>query len=767
MLHRPPARLLAILTIASLAAAVPTAAASPPAPAPAAAPIDLAHPEAGITDPAGGMAAVPMRCTAGQVDLNHASVTQIGTRLGLARPIAERVIEARPYLRSTDLEVVAGIGPGRLRQIEDEGSSCATPPTLPPPAGEACTDATKVDVQTASISRIQSGLGLARPIAERLVATRPIATRRHLTRVSGIGPGRLPDVLARSCLTPAPIATATTEWRWGTGTTGGLVERDGFQLAVPPGRITAPAGAWLSITPLPDDPGPTADLHVSGLWTGEVAVTLPRMDAALLPSGWTDPVVLHQPDAWDLLWSGSALHDDGTGLTIATTTLSPYTSAFVDPTVISLPGAERPMTQLEWINHLNERSLAPFTPPAETELPGCDDTGRVVTNAFIPAEQISCSSSLVAGRARWTVTNATGDTLAGLAGEGAVANLYFDGPIAIVSDRAGDNALLALATDARNRSATAAGGDGFTLTPGASITFELGPSTTGRLVFQDDALGTVVNYVFAQAMAFVTKATPSPAQVAGIPAQCVASVYATNGGRFDGRSIADCVLDQAETAIQLTGQAGTGTPLGKIATGIKVAKWFTLALDALSGLADLQGFDGTHVDVQHRYVPPPSSGGGLGGRVGPLGGPDGTLPADAQALTDAIGRFPSGSSYLVTSGEPKVAYGITVGGDYLCFAQQYPVRDNLSTGSLFWTSENSTPAHCEPGPNRVIPLNATNWVLRRGDTPASYLLDATGHIRAIPDGGCYLALANRYLVLDRTSQAEIDKFPTSSQPACG
>ena len=163
------------------------------------------------------------------------------------------------------------------------------------------------------------------------------------------------------------------------------------------------------------------------------------------------------------------------------------------------------------------------------------------------------------------------------------------------------------------------------------------------------------------------------------------------------------------------------------------------------------------MDFQHRFVGAP-----------PEGRLDGTLPADQSTIVDAIGRFPGGASYLVTSDAPNLGKGIVSGPDFTCLAQLYPVRDNLTTADLFWFQEADTPAGCPEGgvTARSLPDGATNWILRQG-TGEAVFLNAAGQVEPINDGGCYEYLADRYFVLDWIHPDQIQALPTAGSGACG
>lgn len=107
-------------------------------------------------------------------------------------------------------------------------------------------------------------------------------------------------MLAKSCLTPAPVRSAESSWRWAYSSQTTTVSRDKYALSVPAGVIDE-VGGWASITPIdrsitdttPAGPlvtgdQPTADFHIYATWTGggdTVTVQLPA-----------DPVLASNPD---------------------------------------------------------------------------------------------------------------------------------------------------------------------------------------------------------------------------------------------------------------------------------------------------------------------------------------------------------------------------------------------------------------------------------------------------------------------------------------
>jgi DNA uptake protein ComE-like DNA-binding protein len=277
---------------------------------------------------------VTMTCRTGQSDINHATVDELRAALAVDTPVAQRVVAWRPFLSPKDLAVVEGIGPGKLAAILASNNSCATPTSYPPPSQDACLD-DKVDLAAAPLSQLMSRLGVTQPIAQRIIDARPYASLRHVTpeRVGGIGKGTLDKVVAKSCLTPTPVRSATNSWRWAYKSQTTTATRDKFALTVPSGVVDG-AGGWASVTPVdnsqvadtPEGPlvtrdAPSADFHIWAAWQGggdTVTVQLPQ-DVILAESpAWVPVLIHHKSDGTqDGAWGSAVVWDKAAG-TVAT-----------------------------------------------------------------------------------------------------------------------------------------------------------------------------------------------------------------------------------------------------------------------------------------------------------------------------------------------------------------------------------------------------------------------------------------------------------------
>src|SRR5262249_36409258 len=141
-------------------------------------------------------------------------------------------------------------------------------------------------------------------------------------RTPGLGTSSQLAITKNGCLTPASIVTATTNWRWAYSDTT-TTDHDGdLALNVPAGTITTVPGAWLSVTPMPPNPAPTADFHIWGSGVGNVNVTMRPLDASSLVDGWSKPIVFHNlddPAGSDLYWTGTGLTQNPDGTVTFTT----------------------------------------------------------------------------------------------------------------------------------------------------------------------------------------------------------------------------------------------------------------------------------------------------------------------------------------------------------------------------------------------------------------------------------------------------------------
>jgi len=170
-----------------------------------------------------------MRCNAGQLDLNHASTSQLQalptpTGSKLSAPVASNIVAARPYLQPTDLRAPAvnGITDDHVSLWLSRGLVCVTPifvtasdSTQVPVAPNICTSPTQADVNDKT-QRARFAALFGGPTADRIVAGIPYPSVDNSLRRAGVGPGGLKQAAGKLCATPYPIRYAGTDWAFAT-----------------------------------------------------------------------------------------------------------------------------------------------------------------------------------------------------------------------------------------------------------------------------------------------------------------------------------------------------------------------------------------------------------------------------------------------------------------------------------------------------------------------------------------------------------------------
>lgn len=320
--------------------------------------------------PSPRVAPLSMKCTAQQVDLNHASRASLAGALGLDptydADVVTSIIGTRPHNGLEDLLLASGMGSGRLDKV-DQRSICSTPilnggsgevPELNP---DYCIPGDgRVDVNADSVDRIAAKLPskqfpAPQPVAARIVERRdrlPFPNLDHVAVVNGVGPGNLAKIRSTLCLTPAPTVTTTPAGQRYTA----LIYRDAgvqltmdtaagrFGLAVPAGVLDGPA-AFATITDVAELTAltpPAADMHIWGPWAGggdRVYVTTPNR---VTNSPSVAATISHLPTGSDLadIATSSNLLTTPTTLTTSVMSLSFMQTVFVPLRIISAPTAE-------------------------------------------------------------------------------------------------------------------------------------------------------------------------------------------------------------------------------------------------------------------------------------------------------------------------------------------------------------------------------------------------------------------------------------------
>lgn len=706
---------------------------------------------------AGTLADVDMICSSGQVDINHASAGQLMSALALSRPVADRVVGARPYLQPSDLLVVEGIGADKLRPILSARTACATPTTTPPPAIRPCIDG-RVDLQSATVDELAVRLRLSRPVAQRIVDARPFATPAHVTpeRVPGVGKGELAAVVKASCLTPSPVRTDTTSWRWAYQSHTTMISRGDYMLTVPSGVLDQ-AGAWGSVTPLAGSgiplEGPTADFTIHGPWadgTQTVDVTLP-VDPDLVPladAGFRPVTINHGKDDLEVYPPAmNRLSPDGRVQTVSVPSLSVKTASSLHDAMLV------PLTNLTTMNSrksMLRELVREFTgikadrPDCKPDLTGNDrvyTTGDVLEeNALIarPTMLYCVTQGETSAEGRWKLAN----------NSGAVLHVNTQGKARQVNlDPTGD-LLTDISFDFWNNMT----GD---------------PEDTSRVQVDVPPGGTV----------WVDLPEGSRADDVQVT-QSLALTVSSFAVRKMDKMLPDGSLKDVYTKII----NACGFPIGLEPT--KAVSWLNCGMEhadnvkvvkALSnvlfiGEAILVADDVSNIALsgtQHAYltyhpaVVLPPVGGGTGGGGGSARGVDGTLPAaGGREITNAILKIP-GYHAQATFGGDGIGYAILDQGIYTCLAKRYPVRDWLPDDQILsvvpQVSEKAATCN-STDPIFTLPQGSRNWILRQADRTA-WLLDANGDRRWIRDEPTYICLAQKYWVADARTWNEVSAFP--------
>ena len=793
--RRARAILLCATVLAAGAVPVSSAGAAPPGTVAASAPqIDLADPTATVADPVAGLVPVDAECRAGQVDLNTASPADLSEALNLpSQPTVQRLIALRPWLKGADLSSVPGIGPDTAAALAPR--TCATPPALPPAAPLACATAGQVDLQAASAPTIASQLRLPRKVADALVAARPLPqnlTQVIAPRIPGLSKPTVERLLSadRICVTPAPMLAGGSAWRWATPAGGAVVRRDGFALIVPPGRITAPSGAYASVTPLPavDGIAPRMDAHIWGDWAlgaTTVAVQGPWLGAG---AGLV-PVVLHDSTDRGLTMStgGGAVVSTVDGApTVTAQQYSLSESRFGAAECAATGSGSSVGGSVFCIDTLTDGQLADqWTGQARAygsslsavvrQRPACQTvTGPLTVAASFAALPFGVSCGTTAsdstGRATWTFTNdAYGDVF--VASLGVLYNYAVYGGSSDVELGTGAAFPLGTLQNALN------GGDdrsGILFTQQSLLVTKARDSGETR-VDVDVATGATAAWagmlgVLDSGAGELFKAWHriSPAAATNALAGCTT---------LDARGVA-CVTAAAELAADaLLANGSVDSKLRLLASTVKgalkvlpVATWVTNFTTA----AVVDVGDGSGVLLRNNSIPVtgpggPPGGGGQGPVVsGPIGFGDSFIARDPSSRRSVLVK-PSGAVLNIASG-----------GVFNCLARTWLVVDVAAQSAL--NQRPSGEATCGEVGGRAwdirpaaeggnVPVNVllreraedqTNGVVE------SYLLNSRGELQPIPDGGTYLCLAHANPVVWNVADSAADAWQPRSAPAsCG
>ena len=757
--------------------------------------IDLSDPAATVADPIARLAPVNTECGPNQIDLNTATAAALGRALNVpSDPTVNRLIALRPWLKGADLSSVPGIGPEMAAAFV--GRTCATQPNLPVPTPRACTATTQVDLQSATTRVLTGVLKMPTTTAQALIAARPLSQNLSQViapRVPGLSQPTIDTLLRnkRICVTPAPMLAGGSAWRWATPAGGAVVTRAGFSLIVPPGRVTDPAGAYASVTPLPATDGllPTMDSHIWGNWnsgTNTVAVQGPWIGSDAV----SVPLVLHDSSDRGLTVS------TGTGTKVSTTAGRPTVTAVqyslsenvfgTSPCIAAAADTGsnfmciRAITdgqlQTEWL--ASATTLGRGAALTITKKPDCGTIpGPLAVAASLGQLPfgLSCRTNTPAadGTASWDITNdAYGSVLGGLAKVGILYNYEVRGGTTTagtprVSGNGEDDFLLRIIEDG--------------LTNRSPILF---PEQTLRV---SKAVNSGETNVDASANAVATAAWSGMADVATlIPGQSkLWKTYqavdpigfeqgVSNCSRLSANGMA-CLLnllDAASNAALDNPDLFTPDELSnyrslKIASkALTVGQWLTNFGFALAvGSLD----EGRGVLFRNNSVPVALPGGG----TGPGGG--GVGPAESFIARDRESR----RSVLVKP-DGRIL-DIATGATFNCLAATWLVRDFPAQDAL--NKQPTGTATCADKGDRVWDFkpvdqggNVPDNVLLReffgnatNDVIKSWLINSSGAIQSIPDGGTYECLTYANPVVWNVPLADAEAWiPIGTAPAsCG
>ena len=116
-----------------------------------------------------------------KVDINSATIEELQKLDGVGAPLAQKIIDARPYKTVDELQAkVSGIGAAKMKAIIDQGLAVAE--SFPE----------KIDINKASLYDLQFLTGVGAPLAQKIIDARPYKTVDELqAKVSGIGAVKL------------------------------------------------------------------------------------------------------------------------------------------------------------------------------------------------------------------------------------------------------------------------------------------------------------------------------------------------------------------------------------------------------------------------------------------------------------------------------------------------------------------------------------------------------------------------------------------------
>jgi hypothetical protein len=709
--------------------------------------------------------AVLMICADDQTDINRASVDELAAAFGLDVPVAERLVESRPYLQPYDLTVVNGIGPGTRDAIVASGNACATLMSEPPPADDVCDGPELVDLQLAGIGELRQRLGISKPAAVAIVDARPYSIHAHVTpeRVPGLGKGNYEELASRTCLTPATVDTGTTRWEWAYSSDAKTVTRGEFSLTVPAGVIDD-VGAFVSIEEIAASPipfqGPAADYHIWGNWadgTDTVTVTQP-VNAALqqyFGDGLTDVLAHVPPDPTELSAIEFSTPSNTTvaegKVSAATTDLSSFVSTAVNVAFFGAGPVGRTALYLginEFVAHQVEKFLGQIASP-----PSCprgsplrvETVGDAVTEEALlhPARPplLFCVDTADDGDALWRFRNNSGSVLSVDASPTAHVKIVdVGGPTPALGGTG--NFLIDSTYDVWNLTGSH---DENTIKrskaevpPGAEVVLRAPEGTADEVVRFEVA--SFFN-VTAVAMRSVGLMLPESMQLGYAAFDCGLNVINV---LTDETAMAQCFINLSDAALRL-------------AVGVVLS----VADAVVTFESTLRGEFGGPWQVRLSHIGPPPPPGSNQPGSGTVPAP-GTSPSVDGRLILKVSSGPE--SWLLDA--DGVAHPIGDGGLYECLADRYPVRYHIEPGAEFnsyATGGIGSPATC-PFDVDVVTFGpdaqyGIRNVIIRQDNGEAWVVDSAGYRSPILTGEAFNCLADLYYVWDLLTAEEVRRFP--------
>jgi hypothetical protein len=687
-------------------------------------------------------------CLPGQIDLNRAGAADIARGLGVSAEVATKVIYGRPYLSVTDLSFVNGIGPGGLKPIVAAQHACVLPPTSPPPANEACTSQSQVDLQSAPSAELQNRLGLARPAADAVVRGRPYAALLHIApeRVPGLGESAQRVIAATGCLTPAAVRTATATYRWAYRTQTTTVERDGFSLTAPAGVIDG-NGAWLSVTDVAQSPlevkGPTASFHVHGTWangTDTVIVSSPvdSMGDTMAAYGLV-PSMLHimASGAIEMFPSASTTVSAGK-VSVHTTSLSTFVSTLLPP-VPTLPYVS-PLTEADLFRHLARTVLQ-----KEGETPTCAETksslvrtdGSAIAHGGIEgAPALKYCDGLDGETGRWKFVNNTGVVISLYVGNGDPYT--HNAPKIVGRNSSGDSILDAVFDKWDNFPSETNSRPIVEVMPGQEIDVRGEPELiTAPGHVRQDQVATAVAFSF----------------------KYVAAGRVIGGAKKAIEIFDECIGSGVSNAVEYFRCGKAAAEAGGESALRKFIEVMLFAADGAVTVNDSLHVPDTDVLMTVLHAPPPPSPGQP--TTGLISGGGSSSSAGKMLVKLTTGP----ESYRIT--QDGHAEPIPDGGTYICNARVLPVRYQVDPAQLSQIAPKGfgPPATCPNAPAASLspdpPASIHDVILRKGDGE-SWIVGPEGRRVALVSGSDFNCFAKSYFVWDYVSDSEVARFPVDS-----